>query len=164
MPTSNQPSKKSRRDEVSRQIADLVESDAVPDFGCPPHPADEAPALPPGDWIPERFGPQEPITEEPPEWFTAPPIFDDNPDGFDLPETSPAAAPPAPPIRKEPDDETLAACAALDQSDTDNAKRLVIYFPDELLIMQAAGIAGGDKLDLVRDALGHGQRRSRRVA
>jgi len=41
---------------------------------------------------------------------------------------------------------TLAKCAALDHSDTDNAKRLMEYFPDQLLIMQASGVAGGDKL------------------
>ncbi|MGC2780831.1 MAG: phage/plasmid primase, P4 family [Bradyrhizobium sp.] len=61
------------------------------------------------------------------------------------PRSAPGA-PPTPPFGSEPSDETVAECAALDKSDTDNAIRLIKYFPDQLLVMQAAGVDGGDKL------------------
>jgi putative DNA primase/helicase len=38
----------------------------------------------------------------------------------------------------------LADCALLDQSDTDNGKRLIAHFGRDLRVMKAAGIAGGD--------------------
>lgn len=53
---------------------------------------------------------------------------------------------PPPPLGEGPADETLAICSALDHSDTDNARRLISYFPDRLLVMQAAGVSGGDRL------------------
>ncbi|WIG52500.1 MAG: hypothetical protein OJF48_003419 [Afipia sp.] len=53
---------------------------------------------------------------------------------------------PVPPQGSESEDETLAECAMLDHSDTDNARRLIKYFPNRILIMQAAGVSGGDKL------------------
>lgn len=68
------------------------------------------------------------------------------PSGVDS-DFSPSASPsPVPPSRGEADDQTLAECAALDHSDTDNARRLIRYFPNQILIMQAAGVSGGDKL------------------
>ena len=42
--------------------------------------------------------------------------------------------------------ETLAKCAALDQSDTDNGKRLIEHFGNDLAVMAADNIAGGDFL------------------
>jgi putative DNA primase/helicase len=53
---------------------------------------------------------------------------------------------PPPPVGEGAADETLAACSVLDHSDTDNGVRLITYFPDQLLVMQAAGVAGGDRL------------------
>lgn len=53
---------------------------------------------------------------------------------------------PQPPAAEGLDVETLTECALLDHSDTDNALRLTKYFPDQLLVMQAAGVTGGDKL------------------
>jgi putative DNA primase/helicase len=38
----------------------------------------------------------------------------------------------------------LVDCALLDQSDTDNGKRLIAHFGRDLRVMKAAGIAGGD--------------------
>jgi putative DNA primase/helicase len=66
----------------------------------------------------------------------------------DLPSTGKATATtPAPPgFRAEPSEQTLAECLLLDESDTDNALRLTTYFPDTLLVMQASGVSGGDKL------------------
>src|SRR5690242_4653181 len=39
--------------------------------------------------------------------------------------------------------ETLRACAALDQSDTDNGKRLRLYFGDDLHVIAEEGSVGG---------------------
>ncbi|WP_316224669.1 MULTISPECIES: phage/plasmid primase, P4 family [unclassified Bradyrhizobium] len=59
----------------------------------------------------------------------------------------PSSDSPAPPAGEDwPDDATLAECAELDESDTDNGKRLIRYFGDKILVMQAAGIEGGDFL------------------
>jgi putative DNA primase/helicase len=62
--------------------------------------------------------------------------------------STPPATPdaPVPPVGSEPSEQTLAECALLDESDTDNAIRLTKYFPDQLLVMQASGVTGGDKL------------------
>jgi putative DNA primase/helicase len=68
----------------------------------------------------------------------------DPPPAASAPQTSTHA--PAPPVGSEPSEQTLAECALLDESDTDNAIRLTKYFPDQLLVMQAAGVTGGDKL------------------
>jgi putative DNA primase/helicase len=130
-------------DDICRKIADWVEF-GPPHLSAtepPPPTADDA-FFPSDDWILE-FDHRETSVDHPPDWVTAPPNLSENPDGSNL---CAPVFPPAPPSRAEPDAETLAACASLDQSDTDNAKRLATYFPDELLIMQAAGVAGGDKL------------------
>lgn len=67
--------------------------------------------------------------------------------GFDTDFCAPSASSaPVPPQGSEASDETLAECALLDHSDTDNARRLIRYFPNQILIMQAAGVSGGDKL------------------
>jgi putative DNA primase/helicase len=42
--------------------------------------------------------------------------------------------------------DTIAACAALDHSDTDNGQRLISYFKSDLLVLEQHGIAGGDFL------------------
>jgi putative DNA primase/helicase len=132
-------------DEVCREVADFIRLDAADNVGPEPiHPIAED-FLPPGDWIAE-YGPWDTLPEDPPEWLRAPPNLGDDAPGLNLAAASPREAPPAPPSAEGPSPETLASCAALDQSDTDNAKRLIIYFPDELLIMQAAGVAAGDKL------------------
>jgi putative DNA primase/helicase len=145
MSTSNKHLNESRLNEVSRQIADFVTSDAIHDLGQEPPFSTGEDFYRSNDWTAEEYYGDTPI-EEPPEWLTAAPpnLGDSSTDvNADAPEP---ADPPASPIWKAPDRETLAACSMLDQSDTDNAKRLEAYFPDELLIMQAAGIAGGDKL------------------
>lgn len=74
--------------------------------------------------------------------------FPDDADFGDVDVDSPYAPRPLPPppLGEGPDDETLAKCSALDHSDTDNARRLIDYFPDRLLVMQAAGVSGGDRL------------------
>lgn len=41
----------------------------------------------------------------------------------------------------------IEACLDLDKSDTDNARRLITYFGDNLLIMAQGGVAGGDWLN-----------------
>lgn len=68
-----------------------------------------------------------------------------SPDDYGI-SSFPAAATPAPPKGEEADEQTLAECALLDHSDTSNARRLIRYFPKRILIMQAAGVAGGDVL------------------
>src|SRR5262249_20282725 len=69
---------------------------------------------------------------------TLPPAVDDIAD---------FAGAPAPPKGSDwPADATLAECAGLDESDTDNGKRLIRYFGDRILVMQQAGIDGGDFL------------------
>jgi putative DNA primase/helicase len=54
--------------------------------------------------------------------------------------------PPVPPEGEDAFGQTIAACSELDQSDTDNGKRLIAYYGKDILIMQQSGIAGGDWL------------------
>ncbi|TGN76202.1 DNA primase [Bradyrhizobium yuanmingense] len=145
MSTSTKQMGDHQLDEVSRQIADWITSDATHDFGHEPPFPTEGDFYLSNDWTAEAYFRDAPI-EDPPEWLmSVPPNVGDGSTNISADASAPAG-PPVPPIWKVPDQETLAACSMLDQSDTDNAKRLEAYFPDELLIMQAAGIAGGDKL------------------
>ena len=77
------------------------------------------------------------------------------PDGFDAP---PQIGEPVPwdgvDEDAEPSDtrservnpEVLAACARLDQSDTDNGQRLLMHFGDDLLVLETEGVASADYL------------------
>jgi putative DNA primase/helicase len=145
MSTSTKQMSEHQLDEASRQIADWITCDAIHDFGHEQSFPTEGDFYLSNDWPAEESFRDAPI-EDPPEWLmSVPPNVGDGSTNISADVSAPTV-PPAPPIWKLPDQKTLAACSILDQSDTDNAKRLEAYFPDELLIMQAAGIAGGDKL------------------
>src|SRR5882724_5535297 len=70
-------------------------------------------------------------------------FHDQEPSEYDF---CPETLDPEAPEDGEGFDKTLAHCCRLDQSDTDNGKRLIEYFGKNILVMQAAGIAGGDFL------------------
>jgi putative DNA primase/helicase len=148
MSTFNANLKATSFDENCREVADFITSEDASDVGFgPPHTVDDASHLT-SNWVRAECDPESiPQDSEPPEWLlTVPPNLGDCSGEIEHSAASGLDLPPAPPRGNEPSAETLAFCATLDHSDTDNAKRLMAYFPDELLIMQAAGVAGGDKL------------------
>ncbi len=68
-------------------------------------------------------------------------------DGDDDPSSPPEAAAPEPPAPYDPDlADKIRRASALDQSDTDNAQRLIIHFGDRLRVMALEGERNADYL------------------
>lgn len=104
-----------------------------------------APEPPPHDSIPDRAGPDG-------DRFDDPDLVDEDPDDPDLGDCDPRLGDgPATPGEGAPpagDDlaEKIRACAGLDHSDTDNAKRLIIHFGENLRVMALEGARNADYL------------------
>ncbi len=71
------------------------------------------------------------------------------PDGFDAPppwDEIEDDAEPSDTRAERVDPEVVAECARLDQSDTDNGRRLLLHFGDDMLVLETEGVASADYL------------------